>query len=122
MLGEGEGARNNAEYVRHFRRTLREENPQAYMLGEHFFEATDWLQGDQEDGAMNYYGFGLPVRAFLAGVDHREQPVHIDAGALDYMFTRALARLPFPIQLRSSTCWTRTTPRAFSPRWAATAR
>ena len=99
MLGEGAGARNNAEYVRHFRRTLREENPQAYVLGEHFFEATAWLQGDQEDGAMNYYGFGLPVRAFLAGLDHREQPVHIDAGDLAHLLTRALARLPFPIQL-----------------------
>ena len=85
MLGEGAGARNNTEYVRHFRRTLREENPQAYVLGEHFFEATAWLQGDQEDGAMNYYGFGLPVRAFLAGLDHREQPVHVDAGDLEYM-------------------------------------
>ena len=99
MLGEGEGARNNAEYVRHFRRTLREENPQAYVLGEHFFEATSWLQGDQEDGAMNYYGFGLPVRAFLAGVDHREHPVQIDAADLKHLLTRARARLPFPVQL-----------------------
>ncbi len=99
MLGEGEGARNNADYVRHFRRTLREENPQAYVLGEHFFEATAWLQGDQEDGAMNYYGFGLPVRAFLAGVDHREHPIEVDAADLGHMLTRARARLPFPVQL-----------------------
>ena len=99
MLGEGEGARNNADYVRHFRRTLREENPQAYVLGEHFFEATSWLQGDQEDGAMNYYGFGLPVRAFLAGMDDREHPIQIDAADLEHLLTRALARLPFSIQL-----------------------
>ena len=82
MLGEGTGAANNAEYVRHFRRALREENPQAYLLGEHFFEATKWLQGDQEDGAMNYYGFARPVTEFLAGVDYRGHGVVIDAGDL----------------------------------------
>ena len=71
----------------------------AYFLGEHFFEATKWLQGDQEDGAMNYYGFGMPIRAFLAGKDHREHPVYIDAQDLDEMLTRARARIPFAHQL-----------------------
>jgi alpha-glucosidase len=65
MLGEGPGARNNASHVRAFRRAMREENPEAYVLGEHFAEATRWLQGDQEDGAMNYHGFTHPLRAWL---------------------------------------------------------
>jgi alpha-glucosidase len=99
MLGEGAGATNNATYVRGFRQALREENPQAYMLGEHFFEATKWLQGDQEDGAMNYFGFTLPLREFLSGVDNRGHRIHIDATHLDVMWQRARARLPFPIQL-----------------------
>jgi alpha-glucosidase len=99
MLGEGAGARNNAEYVRHFRRTLREENPQAYVMGEHFFEATSWLQGDQEDGAMNYYGFTLPMRAFLTGLDFRRHPISVDAEDLGYLLDRARAKLPFEIQL-----------------------
>lgn len=99
MLGEGTGATNNATYVRAFRETLREENPAALVLGEHFFEATDWLQGDQEDSAMNYYGFSLPVRAFLAGVDHRGHPLEIDAADFDHLLTRARTQLPFEIQL-----------------------
>ncbi len=99
MLGEGAGATNNATHVRGFRQALREENPQAYMLGEHFFEATKWLQGDQEDGAMNYFGFTLPLREFLSGVDNRGHKVHIDAAHLDFLWQRARARLPFPIQL-----------------------
>ena len=99
MLGEGAGAVNNAAHVRGFRRALREENPEAYVLGEHFFEATDWLQGDQEDGAMNYHGFTSPVRAFLAGVDHRGHPVEIDAAAFEVLLTRARAQLPFEVQL-----------------------
>jgi alpha-glucosidase len=65
MLGEGPGARNNATHVRAFRRAIREENREAYVLGEHFAEATRWLQGDQEDGAMNYHGFTHPLRAWL---------------------------------------------------------
>ncbi len=99
MLGDGTGATNNATYVRHFRHTLRQENPQAYVLGEHFFEATKWLQGDQEDGAMNYYGFTRPVVEFLAGVDHQGEGVHIDARDFDYLLLRARGRLPFEIQL-----------------------
>ncbi len=99
MLGDGAGARNNAVYVRGFRRALREENPEALVLGEHFSEATAWLQGDQEDSAMNYYGFTSPVWAFLAGVDHRGHPVEIDARDLEHLLTRARAQLPFEIQL-----------------------
>ena len=99
MLGEGTGAINNATYVQHFRKTLREENPQAYVLGEHFFEATKWLQGDQEDGAMNYYGFTRPVTEFLAGVDYMGHSVQIDSTDLEHLFTRARARIPFDIQL-----------------------
>ncbi|CAA9580437.1 MAG: GH13_21 / GH13_20 / GH13 / GH13_36 / GH13_ 16 / GH13_23 / GH13_31 / GH13_40 / GH13_2 / GH13 _17 / GH13_29 / GH13_30 / GH13_4 / GH13_1 / GH13 _35 / GH13_19 / GH13_37 [uncultured Truepera sp.] len=99
MLGDGPGAKNNAAYVRGFRRALREENPEALVLGEHFFEATTWLQGDQEDSAMNYYGFTLPVRTFLAGVDHRGHPLTIDAHDFDHLLTRARAQLPFGIQL-----------------------
>ncbi len=99
MLGEGSGAANNTEYVRHFRRTLREENPQAYVLGEHFYEATKWLQGDQEDAAMNYDGFARPLWAFFAEVDHKGHPVQIDAATLNKVMTRSRARLPFEIQL-----------------------
>lgn len=47
MLGEGEGAKNNAHYVKAFRQATKSVNPNAYVLGEHFFEATQWLQGEQ---------------------------------------------------------------------------
>ncbi|CAN5884540.1 maltodextrin glucosidase [soil metagenome] len=99
MLGEGTGATNNATYARHFRRTLRQENPQAFFLGEHFFEATKWLQGDQEDAAMNYYGFTRPVVEFLAGVDHQGDGVELSARDFDHLLTRARGRIPFEIQL-----------------------
>jgi alpha-glucosidase len=99
MLGEGVGARNNAEYVRHFRQTLRQENPEAYVLGEHFFEAGRWLQGDQEDGAMNYWGFTLPLWAFLAAADFRGHRVQLDAADFQELLARARAAIPFEHQL-----------------------
>ncbi len=99
MLGEGAGAKNNHHYVRAFRQALREENPDAYVLGEHFFEASKWLQGDQEDGAMNYYGFTRPLREFLAGVDFRGHKINIDAADLDDLWQRARVKIPFALQL-----------------------
>jgi alpha-glucosidase len=99
MLGEGAGAQNNATYVRHFRQTLREENPQAYMLGEHFFEATQWLQGDQEDGSMNYYGFARPVTEFLAATDYTGYATRIDASDFAYLLNRARCRIPYELAL-----------------------
>jgi alpha-glucosidase len=99
MLGEGPGAWNNAHHVRAFRRAVREENREAYLLGEHFAEATRWLQGDQEDGAMNYYGFALPVRAWLAGQDGEYQPVELSTHDFEAWLTAARARVPFANQL-----------------------
>lgn len=99
MLGEGPGAHNNARHVRGIRRAIKEENPAAYVLGEHFFEATRWLQGDQEDGAMNYFGFAQPVWAWLAGQDVAGQPIRLDAAAFDAWLTRARAGIPYEQQL-----------------------
>ena len=69
MLGEGPGAGNNAAMLRAMRDAVRDENPEAILVGEHFSEASPWLQGDQEDAAMNYWGFTLPLWQWLAGVD-----------------------------------------------------
>jgi alpha-glucosidase len=99
MLGEGPGARHNHRHVRAIRTAIREERDDAYVLGEHFSEATPWLQGDQEDGAMNYDGFLRPMLAFWAGRDLRGDPARIDAAGLDAWLARVRARLPFPLQL-----------------------
>lgn len=99
MLGEGPGAHRNARHVRAIRRALREENPQAYVLGEHFSEATRWLQGDQEDGAMNYFGFTQPVRAWLAGLDLGGVRAQLDTADFVAALARAVAAIPYANQL-----------------------
>ena len=99
MLGEGAGAKHNAHYVKAFRDSAKSVNPDCYVLGEHFFEATSWLQGDQEDGAMNYYGFGHPVRAFFAQKDIAYHPCRIDAAELRVWLDEARAKTPWLNQL-----------------------
>lgn len=99
MLGEGEGAKNNAHYVEAFRLATKSVNPNAYVLGEHFFEATQWLQGSQEDGAMNYYGFAHPLRALVAHQDIMYEPIRIDACEFKQWLDEARAKVPFKNQL-----------------------
>lgn len=99
MLGEGKGSTNNAHYVRAFRHALREENPNAYVMGEHFNEATRWLQGDQEDGAMNYYGFAHPVREWLAGTDIAYMPARLDTRDFSSWLDSARGHIPYDNQL-----------------------
>ncbi len=37
-----------------FRRQVKSANPEAYLLGEIWHQAPEWLQGDRFDGVMNY--------------------------------------------------------------------
>ncbi len=54
---------------RGIRRAVKEESPQAYLLGENFFDGTPALQGDELDAVMNYQGFTAPVLRWLTGYD-----------------------------------------------------
>ncbi|ANS76731.1 alpha-glycosidase [Paenibacillus yonginensis] len=42
------------QFWRDFRQTVKAANPEAYILGELWHEASPWLQGDQFDAVMNY--------------------------------------------------------------------
>jgi alpha-glucosidase len=54
---------------RGIRRAVKAESPDAYLLGENFFDATPHLQGDELDACMNYRGFSLPLLHWLSGID-----------------------------------------------------
>jgi alpha-glucosidase len=65
-------ARQGADQLGHeigqgIRRAVKEENPQAYLLGENFFDGSAQLQGDIWDAVMNYAGFAHPVWYWLGG-------------------------------------------------------
>jgi alpha-glucosidase len=98
MLGDGPGARNNAAHVRGIRQAIKSERPEAYVLGEHFAEASRWLQGDQEDGAMNYFGFLKPVLEWL--VPTNEQTAGpLSTASLCAWLQRTRGAIPYANQL-----------------------
>lgn len=59
----------NHQFWRKFRKAVKEANPNAIILAEHYGDANAWLRGDQWDTVMNYDGFMDPVSWFLTGVD-----------------------------------------------------
>ena len=78
----------NHEFWKKFRKAVKEANPEAIILAEHYGDANSWLQGDQWDTIMNYDGFMDPVTWFLTGVDkHSDNSnpgMRGDAGTLTY--------------------------------------
>lgn len=67
----------NHNFWKEFRRTVKEANPNAIILAEHYGCPKDWLQGDEWDTVMNYDAFMEPVTWFLTGMqkhsdDYRE--------------------------------------------------
>lgn len=79
MLGEAGGAHNNLQHVAGITQAAKETQPDAYVFGEHFGDARQWLQADAEDAAMNYRGFTFPLWGFLANTDISYDPQQIDA-------------------------------------------
>jgi alpha-glucosidase len=69
MLGRLGPDQLGAEVARGMREAIKSENPDAYLIGEHSFDATEQLAGDQWDGVMNYAGFRAPVLDWLGGME-----------------------------------------------------
>ena len=59
----------NHFFWKEFRKTVKEANPDAIILAEHYGDARDWLQGDEWDTVMNYDAFMEPLTWFLTGVE-----------------------------------------------------
>lgn len=59
----------NHNFWKKFRKAVKEANPDAIILAEHYGDAHAWLMGDEWDTVMNYDGFMDPVTWFLTGVD-----------------------------------------------------
>ncbi len=100
MLGEGGGAANNLLHVAGIRQAAKETRPDAYVFGEHFGDARQWLQADAEDAAMNYRGFTFPLWAFLANTDISYDPQQIDAQTCIAWMEQYRAALSHQQQLR----------------------
>ena len=59
----------NHHFWKEFRRTVKEANPEAVILAEHYGNPESWLRGDEWDTVMNYDAFMEPVTWFLTGME-----------------------------------------------------
>ena len=65
----GHTADYNHEFWRKFRAAVKEVNPNALILAEHYGDPGPWLEGDQWDSVMNYDAFMEPLTWFLTGME-----------------------------------------------------
>lgn len=59
----------NHKFWKDFRKRVKEANPEALILAEHYGDPSPWLQGGEWDSVMNYDAFMEPLSWFLTGVD-----------------------------------------------------
>ena len=59
----------NHEFWQKFRRAVKDANPNALILAEHYGDPSDWLKGDEWDTVMNYDAFMEPVTWFMTGME-----------------------------------------------------
>ncbi|MEG0566063.1 MAG: glycoside hydrolase family 13 protein [Hungatella sp.] len=65
----GHSSDYNHQFWREFRKVVKEANPDALILAEHYGDPIAWLQGDQWDTIMNYDAFMEPLTWFLTGME-----------------------------------------------------
>ena len=67
----------NHQFWKDFRKAVKEANPNAIIIAEHYGTPREWLKGDEWDTVMNYDAFMEPITWFLTGMqkhsdDYRE--------------------------------------------------
>ena len=86
----------NHQFWRDFRQAVKEANPEAIVLAEHYGDPVEWLRGDQWDTVMNYDAFMEPLTWFLTGMEKHSDGYRQDMlgnfqnfeGAMNYYMTR----------------------------------
>ncbi|MCR5793014.1 MAG: glycoside hydrolase family 13 protein [Lachnospiraceae bacterium] len=59
----------NHFFWKKFRENVKNANPNAIILAEHYGDPSSWLSGDQWDTIMNYDAFMEPISWFLTGLE-----------------------------------------------------
>lgn len=103
-------ARNGKVQLAHslwpeIRKSIRQENEQAYILAEDWGDCAQYLQGSEWDSPMNYYGCGRVIRSFYGEPDlfMMRHPVlskmrsTMSAEDLEHRVMQHLARMPYAL-------------------------
>ena len=75
----------NHRFWRNFRKAVKQANPNAVILAEHYGDPKEWLAGDQWDTIMNYTAFMEPLTFFLTGMEkHSDEFFPERIGKIEY--------------------------------------
>lgn len=101
----GHSPEYNHRFWAKFREAVKDANPHAIILAEHYGDPSGWLQGDQWDTIMNYDAFMEPVTWFLTGMEKHSDDRRTDLlGNADSFFNAMAyhgANLAMPSRLTS---------------------
>lgn len=79
----------NHKFWKEFRENVKEANPDAIILAEHYGDPTPWISGGQWDTVMNYDAFMEPVSWFVTGMEKHSDVARPDLrGNSDLFFAR----------------------------------
>lgn len=68
----------NHKFWKDFHKAVKEANPNAIILAEHYGNPEGWLQGDEWDTVMNYDAFMEPLTWFLTGMEKHSDEYRAD--------------------------------------------
>lgn len=101
----GHSEQTNHRFWKDFRAAVKEANPDAIIIAEHYGDAKPWLSGDEWDTVMNYDAFMEPVSWFLTGVekhsDELKPYMHGADGAFKGAMSHYMSRFQTPSLLSS---------------------
>ena len=86
----------NHKFWEEFRRNVKEANPDAIILAEHYGDPTPWISGGQWDTVMNYDAFMEPVSWFVTGVDKHSDVARPDLRGNSNMFFARMTGTALP--------------------------
>ena len=87
----GHSTEFNHRFWKMFRNAVKEANPDAIILAEHYGETSEWLKGDEWDTVMNYDAFMEPVSWFLTGMEKHSDEFREDLIGNGTSFREAMA-------------------------------
>ena len=82
----GQSSEFNHKFWRDFRTNVKEANPNAIILAEHYGDPGAWLQGEEWDTVMNYDAFMEPISWFLTGMEKHSDEKRGDLRGDSYSF------------------------------------
>lgn len=85
----------NHQFWKEFRKAVKESNPNALILAEHYGDPSSWLKGDEWDTVMNYDAFMEPISWFLTGIEkHSDEYKKELIGNHEYFFNSMRLNMP----------------------------